>query len=379
MQIARPTSWIPSVAGARAMALTGLLALALTACAALPAQGAVAAQKGHGKSPRKPQSPPQPKYWGAWIGDQLTGTAPPWDMSAVSQFQGLVGKGLSLVEFSVPFADCQTPPCNFYDFPTTPMQNIRAYGAIPVLSWSSGGSVKGTRDPYFRFAKLLAGTYDPYIREFATAARNWGHPYFLRFNWEMNGDWFPWSEGVNGNKPGQFVAVWRHVHDIFTSVGATNASWVWCPYADPGGKFGRIGRLYPGGGYVDWTCMDGYNWAKNPTNPHPWRTFDEIFDATYHRLVRQIAPTKPVMLAELASTGRGKAKATWIRNMFRTIATRYRRVHGLIWFDQVDRGVDWPLETSPLAARAFAAGIGKAAFRGNDQASISTSPIPPPR
>ncbi len=36
--------------------------------------------------------------------------------------------------------------------------------------------------------------------------------------------------GVNGDQPGEFVAAWRHVHDIFTSVGATNATWVWCPY-----------------------------------------------------------------------------------------------------------------------------------------------------
>ena len=92
---------------------------------------------------------------------------------------------------------------------------------------------------------MIAGTHDAYIREFAEDARDWGHPFFLRFNWEMNGNWFPWSEGVNGNQPGEYVAAWRHVHDIFTEVGATNATWVWCPNVDPGGKFSDLALALP--------------------------------------------------------------------------------------------------------------------------------------
>ena len=68
---------------------------------------------------------------------------------------------------------------------------------------------------------MISGKYDSYIpQNVAEDARDWGHPFFLRFDWEMNGNWFPWSEGVNGNQSGEFVAAWRHVHDIFTSVGA---------------------------------------------------------------------------------------------------------------------------------------------------------------
>ena len=56
-----------------------------------------------------------------------------------------------------------------------------------------------------------------------------GHPFFLRWGHEMNSDRFPWSEDANGNRRGEFVQAWRHIHDIFTSVGASNVSWVWCP------------------------------------------------------------------------------------------------------------------------------------------------------
>jgi hypothetical protein len=124
--------------------------------------------------------------------------------------------------------------------------------------------------------------------------------------------------------------------------------------------------------------MDGFNWAKNPTNPHPWRSFDEIFHSSYREITHSIAPTKPMILAEVASTGGQKAKAAWIRDMFKQLATNYRRIRGLIWFNQIDRGIDWPLDTSPAAARAFAQGIRRWAFESNGYAATSASPVQPP-
>jgi hypothetical protein len=363
----------------RSSSVLVLLALALFLLA-LPS-AAVAADAAHGKKSSK-AAKQRPLYWGAWIGDQLTGEEPPWDMSAVSQFEGLVGKGLSLVALGSPFADCTSSPCKFFDFPTAAMENVHSYGAIPFFNWASQATSSdpagATVMPDFQLADVIAGTYDTYIREFAEDARNWGHPFFLRYDWEMNGDWFPWGETINGNNPGEYVAAWRHVHDIFTAVGATNATWAWCPYAEVDRSFAALAPLYPGDEYVDWTCMDGFNWGSNPTNPHSWKGFKEIFGPTYRKLVKRIAPSKPIVLAEMASTGKGRAKAGWIRNMFEELRTNFRRVRALIWFDQVDRGVDWPLETSPPAARAFAKGIAKSGFRPNGQAAVVASPIRPP-
>jgi mannan endo-1,4-beta-mannosidase len=355
-----------------------MLAAALLLCA-LPSSAAAKHRHSPAPSAAKKQ---RPLYWGAWIGDQLTGEEPPWDMSAVSQFEGLVGKGLSLVALGSPFADCNTSPCKFFDFPTAAMDNVHNYGAIPFFNWASQATspdpAGATIMPDFQLADVIAGTYDTYIREFAEDARNWGHSFFLRYDWEMNGNWFPWGETVNGNSPGEYVAAWRHVHDIFTSVGATNATWVWCPYAEVDRHFAALAPLYPGDEYVDWTCMDGFNWGSNPTNPHTWKSFEEIFGPTYRKLTTRIAPKKPVVLAEMASTGPGRAKANWIRNMFEELQTNFRRIRGLIWFDQVDRGVDWPLETSPAAARAFSKGVRKRGFKANGQAAVVASPIRPP-
>jgi hypothetical protein len=372
--------------GARALfvaaviALSGLaLLFAGTASSTAGAmQNTVRKDRHHSGTPQQIQ---RPAYWGAWIGDQVTGEAPPWDMRPVAQLEALLGKGLSLLALGSAFADCTPAPCRYFEFPTKAMDNVYAYGAIPVFNWSSQESAVNpsltTVMPDFQLSDVSSGRYDDYIRRFAEDAREWGHPFFLRFDWEMNGNWFPWSEQVNGNKPGEYVAAWRHVHDIFTAVGATNATWVWCPYAESNRRFAPLAPLYPGSAYVDWTCMDGFNWGSNPTNPHKWRGFKEIFSVTYRRLVRKIAPGKPVMLAEMASTGAPRARAAWIADMFRQLATKYRKVRGLVWYDQVDRGINWPLESSTEAARAFARGIDNPGFQANAQ-TPTTSPIPPP-
>jgi hypothetical protein len=318
-------------------------------------------------------------YWGATIGSHLTGTQAPWDMNAVSQFEGMTGKPLSLVQFFTPFANCASLTCSYYDFPTVPIENIRKYGAIPFLSWSSASLPSSNNQPDFQLSDVIAGTHDDYIRRFATTARNWGHPFFLRFNWEMNGDWFSWSEGVNGNQSGQYVAAWRHVHDIFTSVGATNATWVWCPHVDYNNTMQSMSSLYPGDGYVDWTCLDGYSWGSNPNAQFKgYKTFDEIFKSSYRRIAKRIAPGKPMIIGETAASEYGGSKAAWIKGMLSKLPTDYPKIRGLLWFEKNDSSMDWPLTTSSAATSAFAEGISKAAYTTNTYANLTASPIQPP-
>jgi hypothetical protein len=317
-------------------------------------------------------------YWGAWIGDQLTPgkNAPPWDMTGVSEFEQETGnKPLSLLEFSAPFEDCSESSCTSSGFPWKPFEDIRAHGAIPFFSWASESTPTNPNEPNFQLSDLIARSHDNYIREFATRAKEWGHPFFLRFDWEMNGTWFPWGEGVNGNQPGEFAAAWRHVHDIFTEVGATKVSWVWCPYVN---RTTNLASLYPGNEYVDWTCLDGYNWGTNPAQPSGWRSFDNLFYSTYHQVVDTIAPFKPMVIGETASTEWGGSKAGWIHNMFEWLPTEFPKIRGLIYFEKNGNNMDWPLESSPSALSSFAAGIEDSRYAGSDYDSISASPIPPP-
>jgi beta-mannanase len=195
----------------------------------------------------------------------------------------------------------------------------------------------------------------------------------------MNGNWFPWGERANGNKPGEYVAAWRHVHDLFTAAGATNASWVWCPNVNINNSSAlqrNLGSLYPGDAYVDWTCLDGFNWGKRGGSPG-WLSFKRIYRRTYRQVVR-IAPSKPMVLGEVASSDRGGSKAAWIRNMLNVIPRHYPKIRGFVWFDMNDRQTHWPIETSRSATKAFRNGIQSRVYTSNDFGGLNGSPIPPP-
>jgi hypothetical protein len=322
--------------------------------------------------------PPAALYWGAQIGDQISGEAAPWDMRPVQRLEQVAGKGLSLVQFSAPFATCDGGSCIFESFPSTPLENVRRYGAIPVFSWNSTSSPPSLDQPDFSLATIVDGRYDAHIRDFATKAREWGHPFFLRFNWEMNGFWFPWSEGVNGNTPGQYVAAWRHVHDIFSEVGAGNVTWVWCPNVDLHGLLAPLDALYPGDAYVDWTGLDGFNWGKRRGSPG-WLNFNQVYHRTYKEIVRRIAPSKPLMISELASSDKGGSKAAWIKDALSKLRHKYRKARAVVWYDVNDRGTNWPIETTKSSRNAFRRAIRSGAYRPNLFGNMTvSSPIPPP-
>jgi hypothetical protein len=128
--------------------------------------------------------------------------------------------------------------------------------------------------------------------------------------------------------------------------------WVWCPNAQRGNTEANLSQLYPGPDYVDWTCLDGYNTGN------PWIGFSGIFSRSY-RLVRHLAPTKPMIIGEVASTEHGGSKARWIAGMFRALATHFKYIRGLLWYDKYgSTGIaDWPIETSRASSAAFSRGL----------------------
>jgi len=316
-----------------------------------------------------------PIYWGATVGIHLAGSQPPWNMAGLDIFEEEVHKKVSMLNFFQPFANCN-PTCSFYGFPKTPLESIRQRGAIPVLSWSSQSIPSSKVEPDFQLSDVISGRYDAYITDFATKAKAWGHPFFLRFNWEMNGKWFPWHEGVNGNQPGEYVAAWRHVHDIFTSVGATNVNWVWCPNLEYNGST-PLASVYPGDSYVDWTGLDGYNHGTNPAHPDSWKSFNQLYRATYNNITGSLAPSKPLMIGEVASTEYGGSKSAWIKDMLARIPAEYPKIRALIYFNKYDTGMDWPLETSTSATTAFAEGIQDPVYLSNAFSGLSGTKILP--
>jgi mannan endo-1,4-beta-mannosidase len=325
--------------------------------------------------------PPASVYWGAWVGKQFTGVQPPWDIKAMSAFETMVGKRASLINFSAPFANCYVSPCTFYKFDTAAFDNARKHGSIPFFSWGSGSIPQSANQPDFKLSKVASGQYDAFIKTWVAAAKSWGKPFFLRFNWEMNGSWFPWGVGANGNTASDYVAAWRHVHDLFVAGGALNATWVWCPNVDTFAKLAPLPSLYPGDAYVDWTCLDGYNWGTNPNgNNGGWQPFDRIYASTYQAITTSIAPTKPMVIGEVASTEYGGSKASWITDAIAVqLPSNYPQVRGVLWFEQNGlENMDWPVESSSTSRSSFSAAIADSRYAENDYGSISVSPIPPP-
>ena len=219
---------------------------------------------------------------------------------------------------------------------------------------------------------IINGNFDAYITKWAKASKSWGHPYFLRFAAEMNGNWYPWSEQVNGNSVGQYVKAWQHVHDIFTAQKVTNVTWVWSPNVEYTGST-SLAELYPGAAYVDWVGIDGYNWST--VSGHQWQSFSSVFSQTYNDLLA-MSLGKPLMVAETASAEISGNKAAWITDAYTTqLATNFPQIKAVMWFDE-NKETNWTIESSATAQSAFASAIGSSRYASNQFASLNTSPIP---
>lgn len=312
-------------------------------------------------------------YWGAYIPNV------PWNMAVLTAFEQESGKGISIVHWGKPWM----LNGQYLSFRTDEVNAVRAHGSIPMISWGSWQLGQGFNQTDFQLRDIYEGRHDAYIRQWAAAAAAWGHPLFLRFDHEMNGWWqFPWSVQLNGNAAADYVQAWRHVHDIFTQAGATNVTWVWCPNI-VSARTTPLAVLYPGDDYVDWVALDGYNWGSDRGNV--WQSFAEIVRPTYDQL-SALAPTKPIMIAETASSedggplGRPASKAAWISDAFTVqLPQHFPKIKAVLWFnwDDDDPVLDWPIDSSTAASAAWAQALASGYYASNQFASLLDTPIQP--
>lgn len=218
-------------------------------------------------------------------------------------------------------------------------------GALPLLTWEPWSPGAGSAQPRYALAHIADGSYDSYITAFARQVRAWSGVLALRFAHEMNGSWYPWGVGVNGNTPKDAIAAWNHVRAVFAAQGARNVLWVWCANVQGAGA-APFTPLYPGDRAVDWVALDGYNGGTS-LSWGGWLTPNQIFGHSLHEM--KTLTHRPLIIAEVASAQQGGNEATWIRALF-TLATK-NRVRALIWFDY-NQETDWRLP-SPSATQAF--------------------------
>lgn len=233
--------------------------------------------------------------------------------------------------------------------PITELEAARMRGATALLTWEPWIWGGGTVQPAFSLDRITAGDFDLYLRQWGTALADWGHPVMLRFGHEMNGNWYPWAEQVNGNGAGDYAAAWRHVHDVVASTGASNVSWVWNPNVPYPGSVPLDG-LYPGASYVDSVALDGYNWGTS-TSWGTWVSPSQLFGDGLAQL-RALAPGKPVLIGETSSAEQGGSKAEWTTSLISYLAAQ-ADVTAVTWF-HFNKEADWRINSSNASAQALA-------------------------
>ena len=236
-------------------------------------------------------------------------------------------------------------------------ENVAARGArlsVTWEPWDPDGSPTDQRD--YTLASIIDGEHDGYIDTFARSVKALPYTITIRFMHEMNGNWYPWAETVNGNRAGQYVLAWQHVHGRFAALGITNVQWMWSPNAVYDGS-APLEPLYPGDAYVDLVGLSNYNWGEREHDGFAthWRTFGSLFDLSISRM--QAITDRPLWIAEVGSSNSGGSKAAWITAMLGEVQRR-PEIAGVVWFDHVDEraGVDWRIEKEQDAAAAWHAG-----------------------
>jgi beta-mannanase len=215
---------------------------------------------------------------------------------------------------------------------------------IPMVNWEPFG---------VNFRDIVVGRYDSMLSARADETRQLPGQFFLDFAAEMNEE-----EGWGNHNPALYRAAWRHIHNIFTAHGASNAVWVWAPNnTDSAGEPPAL-AYYPGKKYVDWTGIDGYNWGTSTTD-FDWQTFRQVFEPMYVKL-RSFG--KPVIIGETGSDEVGGSKAQWIVDIVAQLQTHFTDVRAVVWFD-VDKERHWQIASSPTSLAAFKALAGNSYFR----------------
>ncbi|HTU39181.1 MAG TPA: glycosyl hydrolase [Acidimicrobiales bacterium] len=256
-------------------------------------------------------------------------------------------------------------------YPAQTVQGAWQHGALPMITWESKPTFDTTpaqSDPAYSLGDIIRGNYDSYLQTFAQSVASTGLPVIIRLDQEMNGNWFPWSEGLNGNTSGQFAQMWRHVWNIFQAAGANQyVIWLWAPnrvdnlpHSSP-----SLSELYPGDQYVDWVGIDAY-WRYTSEAP----TFAAVFGETMAAV--EAVTSKPIYIAETSgietdpTTGAdvGPEKVQFTTSFLAAVESTPQIV-GFSWFDNVATTTqdniaitnDWRVDSDPANLQAFKSGL----------------------
>jgi mannan endo-1,4-beta-mannosidase len=289
-----------------------LMSLAVAALSLSLAAGRMTYSMSGPPPPVHASLPPKPH---SYLGVYEKGSPP--DYQPIAEFASSVGRKPNLAESFSGWAE---------PFDTAYANVLHSHGITPLVQIDPTDALLG---------EIAAGNYDDYLRPYADAVADYGHPVIIGFGQEMNAPWFPW--GFGHVSASTFVAAWQHLWRVFRSEGADNVTWLWTIQADEPGT-GPIADWWPGARYVSWVGIDGfYN--------RPSDTFASVFQGTITTL--RTFTSKPVLLSETAVGPNAGPPVIKIPDLFRGVIAD--KLLGLVWFDVDQSAVptireDWRIE-----------------------------------
>lgn len=273
---------------------------------------------------------------GLWWGAALTATNSALPEAVAAQQQA-TGRRLDIVHTYHRWYD---------DFPTASERALAGNGHLLLLNWEPVDQ----QGRLMSWASIAAGTHDAQINALAARLRTLPDV-LVSFSHEPEPSW-PQHGGT-----ADFVAAFRHIHDLMRAAGARNVSWVW----DMIGLhnpiwLARYPQLWPGNNYVDWVAWDPYNSAGCQPG-HRWQSFAQTVGPFYDWLEAHGFGDKPFMLAEYGTVekpGDPAGKANWYAGIPAALGG-LPNLKALVYFDigAPPANCDWQTTTSATSARAF--------------------------
>jgi hypothetical protein len=220
----------------------------------------------------------------------------------------------------------------------------------------------------FGLTQGATGVFDHYFRTVAANIVRAGFPVsVIRFGWEFNGNWFPWSAQGCGSA---YVRYFDNIVTTMRSVPGTHFTFEWNPTRGDLGV-GSLSQYYPGNKYVDDIGLDVYD-LEQSNYPGARAEFTHMLTQRYGMnwlVAFAKAHGKAIVLPEwglgfgkcsasgqpISASGQqvcGGDDATWVKLMATWIATH--NVSEATYWDfgtSVVGGRQNPLTTKALATR----------------------------
>jgi hypothetical protein len=208
----------------------------------------------------------------------------------------------------------------------------------------------GAKSRSVSWRDVANGEFDEFLTAQARGVASLGVPVFVTFAQEANSRA---KLGVDGSAA-DFISAWRHLHDLYVSVGATNAVWTWV-MTGSAENLSRAASLWPGNDVVDWISWNVYNGAgcAQGGDPEKFESFEDRMRIFYDFVKRRgndigMDPSKPMMISEAGSMAYavdGSLAADWYAAIPSALQ-KYPQIKAVTLWNSATESCDFRFDTS---------------------------------